>query len=262
MITWRLMVMSVKSCLEYRVDFFFRVAVGSVWHVTVLAFAIVLVTRFPGVGGWEAGEVLLIAAIRMAGHSLATAFFFGPRWVSMMVQEGKIDAFLLRPMPVYRQVLLNYFHIPIIGDLFVVPVLFGVALAHLVFDWTPARVAYLVLAVLGAMLLEAAVQTFLGAFALRHPSARSWQDWAEELMGTFGNYPLHILPGPAQAVFMALLPIAFCAYFPVAFLTGHAAQLPVPTWVAAASPAISAALYLASLIWWRTRIRRYESIGG
>jgi ABC-2 type transport system permease protein len=261
-LTWRFVTLSIKSALEYRADFFFMVAVGVIWQITVVAFATVLITRFPGMGGWEAGAVLLIAAVRMAGHTLAAGLFMGARQISQMTFEGRIDAFLLRPMPVYRQVMLNYFHVPEFGDLVVAAVMFGIAFQHLTLDWTPWRIAYLAAAVLGAMLLEAAVQTFLGSFALRHPMAKQWQEWTEDLMSTFGNYPLHILPGLARAVFVYLLPIALCGYFPVAVLTGDTEHLPVPTWVAAASPAISALLFLASLGWWSRQLRRYESVGG
>lgn len=262
MLTWRFIRLSVKSALEYRADFFFMIAVGVIWQLTVVAFATVVITRFPGIGGWSAGEVLLVASIRLAGHTLASGFFMGARQISELTAEGKIDAFLLRPLPVYRQVMLNYVHIPELGGLVVVCVMFGAALRYDTIDWTPWRIAYLAAAVFGAMLLEAAVQTFLGAFALRHPMVKQWQEWTEELMAAFGNYPLHILPNLAWAVFVFLLPIAFCAYFPVAVLGGHLAQLPVPAWVAVGSPAVCVVLYLAALGWWCVGLRRYESVGG
>jgi ABC-2 type transport system permease protein len=262
LLTWRFIALSIKSALEYRADFLFMVAVGAIWQTAVVVFATVIITRFPGLGGWSQGDVLLIAAIRMTGHALAAALFIGVRQISDQTAEGKIDAFLLRPLGVYRQVVLNYFHIPVLGDLIVAGVLFGAALTRLTIEWTAWRISYLVAALIGAMLLEAAVQTFLGTFGLRHPTARQWQEWVEELMSTFGNYPLHVLPSMARAVFVFILPIAFCAYLPAAILTGHTAHLPVPAWVAEASPAISALLYLASLAWWRSRLRRYESVGG
>lgn len=262
MLTWRFITLSIKSALEYRADFFFMISVGAIWQVTIAAFATVLITRFPGLGGWESGAVLLIAAVRMAGHLLAAALFMGTRQVAGLTMEGRIDAFLLRPMPVYRQVMLNSFHVPVLGDIVVTGLMMATAVRFLTLDWTAWRIGYLVLAVLGVMLLEAAVQTFLGSLALRHPTAKLWQEWTEDLMGTFGNYPLHILPGVARAVFVYVLPIGFCGYLPVAFLTGNTARLPVPVWVAAASPAISLILFLAALGWWTVRLRGYESVGG
>jgi len=262
MLTWRFITLSVKSALEYRADFVFMVSVGAIWQVTIAAFATVLITRFPGLGGWESGAVLLIATVRMAGHLLAAALFMGTRQVAGLTMEGRIDAFLLRPLPVYRQVMLNSFHIPVLGDIVVTSLMMATAVRFLTLDWTAWRIGYLVAAVLGTMFFEAAAQTFLGAFALRHPTAKLWQQWTEDLMATFGNYPLHILPSLARAVFVYVLPIGLCGYLPVAFLTGNTARLPVPIWVAAASPAINLLLFLAALRWWSAQLRRYESIGG
>ena len=262
MLTWRFITLSLKSAVEHRADFFFMILVGAIWQVTVVAFATVLITRFPGMGGWTPGAVLLMTAIRSGGHTLAGSFFMGARQIAELTLEGRIDAFLLRPMPVYRQVMLNYFHVPMLGDLVVAGLMFAIAARYLDLGWTPWRVAYLVAAVLGAMLLEAAVQTFLGSFALRHPTAKQWQEWTEDLMATFGSYPLNILPNLARAVFVFVLPIAVCGYLPVAFLTGHTTELPVPVWAAATSPAIGALLFAAALRWWTTRLRRYESVGG
>ena len=98
LLTWRFITLSLKSALEYRADFFFMVAVGVIWQVTVVAFATVLITRFPGMGGWEPGAVLLITAVRGAGHTLAGSFFMGARQVAELTMEGRIDAFLLRPL--------------------------------------------------------------------------------------------------------------------------------------------------------------------
>lgn len=262
MLAWRFIKLSLKTGFEYRADFLLMIGVGAIWQTTVLVFATVLITRFPGMGGWSPGDVLLIAAIRMTGHALAATFFMGAREVGWLTQEGQIDAFLLRPLPVYRQVILSHFHVPVIGDLVIAVILLCMALSRLTLQWTPWRIAYLIVAVIGAMLLEAAVQTFLGSFGLRHPAIHQWQEWAEELMSTFGNYPLHILPNLARAVFIFGLPIAFSAYFPAAVLTGHSGQLPVPAWLAAASPVVGCLLYLASRAAWSVQLRRYESIGG
>nr|WP_189280511.1 ABC-2 family transporter protein [Streptomyces atratus] len=261
-LTFRLAAMSVKASAANRVDFLSRIAIGAVTQVAVVVFATVLITRFPGMGGWAQGDVLLIVAIRMSGHALAVGFFVGLRLVARLARTGNIDALLLRPLPVYRQVLLAFFHVPVIGDLIVAAVLTATALAHLTVDWTPWRVGYLACAIVGAMLLEAAVQTFLGGFAIRSSGAKLWQEWVEELMATFGSYPLHILPDVARAAFTFLLPVAFAAYLPAAVITGHTTGLPVPGWAAAAAPGVGLLLFLAARQWWNRQLARYESAGG
>ncbi len=261
-LTLRCVLMSIKARAEYRIDFLSSVVVGVVWQVSTVVFATVLITRFPGMGGWAPGEVLLIVAVRMTGHALAVTFFTGVRQVPQLVREGRIDAFLLRPLQVYRQARLSYFHVPVIGDLVVASVLLAAALTRLGAEWTPWRLGYLLITLAGATLLEASIQTFLGGFALLGAQVSSWQNWTEDLMESFGNYPLQIFPGPAREVFVVVLPIAFGCYLPVAVLTGHGHQAPVPYGVAVAAPAVSLGLYIAARRWWSICLRRYESVGG
>jgi ABC-2 type transport system permease protein len=81
-------------------------------------------------------------------------------------------------------------------------------------------------------------------------------------MGTFGNYPLKILPAGISASLTFVLPLAFIAYFPVAVLTGHASGLGVPSMLAAAAPAVGAASFVGSRILWNASLRRYKGVNG
>ena len=58
----------------------------------MLVFAGVLLTRFPGIGGWDSGGVLLIAAIRLLSHGIETAIFSPLWWVGDLAQEGCLTA--------------------------------------------------------------------------------------------------------------------------------------------------------------------------
>lgn len=258
----RITALSVRAQLEYRADFLLGVLVGVFWQTSVLAFASVLLLRFPGLGGWSRGDVLLIAAMRLLSHGLYVAIFTNLGNVALLVQQGRFDSFLLRPMPVYRQVLLNRFNLNAFGDLLVAATLFVAALSQLTLDWNPVRVAYLAAAVLGGTLLEAAVQTLLACSALRAPTARTWSDWLDELMTTFGTYPLHILPSAVQGAFFSVLPIAFVAYVPAAELTGHQKDVRwIPTDLVAAAPLVGVVAFLAARAVWARSLNRYQGVG-
>ncbi len=261
-VVWRISAVNFRARLEYRTEFVLTVLYGVVWQASVLVFAAVLVNRFPGLGGWTQGGVVLIAAMRLLSHGLYVAVFGNLFTVPMIVAEGRIDGFLLRPLPVYRQVLLNAFNLNAVGDLGVAVLLFGVALPRLDLVWTPPRVAYLLVALVGGMLLEAAVQTVIAAVALRFPGAGAWNSWVDEMFGTFGNYPLSILPGAAKAALTFVLPVAFVAYFPAAVLTGRSGELGVPPWLAQGAPVVGLAAFVAAKRLWAYSLGHYQSAGG
>lgn len=260
-IAWRITVLNVRARLEYRAEFLLMAAVGAAWQISVLVFATVLLVRFPGMGGWATSEVLLMASMRLLSHGLFVLFLGRVSWLHILVQMGQIDAYLLRPMPVYRQVQLAFFNTNAVGDLAVAVSLFAGALWVVDLDWTPARIAYLAVALAGGVLMEGAIATAVSSAALHAPATSYWSLWLDELMTAFGNYPLHILPGLVRDALTFVLPLAFVAYLPAAVLTGHLDTLAVPGWLAIGAPLVGLVAYVASRKLWAVSLRHYKGMG-
>ncbi|MGW1210142.1 ABC transporter permease [Streptomyces sp. NPDC002499] len=261
-IMWRITRLNFRAQLEYRTEFLMMIAIGAIWQVSVIVFATVLLTRFTGMGGWDSSDVLLIPATRMLAHGLFVLLLGRVHGLGRHIQEGKIDAYLLRPMPVYRQIQLQYFPTNAIGDLTVATGLMVGAISRSDLDWTAGRISYLIAAVLGGMLLEAALFTVVAAASLRFPAADYWGRWLEELLGTFGSYPLNVLPRAVGNFLTYGLPLAFVAYFPAAVLTGHGHSTGTPYWLAAASPLLGLVAYLAGRVLWRWSLNHYTGVNG
>ncbi|WP_428986485.1 ABC transporter permease [Streptomyces camelliae] len=259
---WRITRLNFRAQLEYRAEFLMNIAIGAIWQVSVVVFATVLLARFTGMGGWDSSDVLLIPATRMLAHGLFVLFLGRVHGLGRSIQEGRIEAYLLRPMPVYRQIQLQFFPTNAIGDLTVAVGLMAGALSRSHLQWTAGRTAYLVAAVLGGMLLEAALFTVVAAASLRFPAADYWGNWLEELLGTFGSYPLNVLPRAVGGFLTYGLPLAFVAYFPAAVLTGHGHDTGAPYWLAALSPALGVLAYLAARLLWRRSLAHYTGVGG
>ncbi|MEU5093496.1 ABC-2 family transporter protein [Streptomyces sp. NPDC020996] len=261
-IAWRITRLNFRAQLEYRSEFLMDIAIGVVWQVSVIVFATVLLSRFSGMGGWDSSDVLLIPATRMLSHGLFVLFLGRMHGLGRYIQEGRIDVYLVRPMPVHRQVQLQVFPTNALGDLTVAVGLMAGALTRSGLDWTAGRITYLVACVLGGMLLEAALFTAVACASLRFPAADYWGRWLEELLGTFGSYPLNVLPRPVGAFLTYGLPLAFVAYFPAAVLTGHGHDTGAPYWLAALSPLLGALAYAAARLLWRWSLNHYTGVNG
>ena len=258
----RITAVSFRARTQYRGDFITALAMGLAWQTSVFVFATVILTRFPGLGGWTSGGVLLIVAIRMLSHGGMVLVFNSLLMIPYIVQQGSLDGYLIRPMPVYRQILLYTFPLNALGDSFSALLLFAFAIARVHLAWTPPMVVYLVAAVIGGVLLEAAIQTFVSILAFRFTMPIAVFMWFDRMIATFGNYPFSILPLAARAVLTYLLPVAFVAYLPAAVLTGRVASTGVPEWLAYASPAAGPLLYILARWAWYRALRHYESVGG
>ncbi|MFJ9753429.1 ABC transporter permease [Streptomyces sp. NPDC101149] len=261
-IVWRITRLNFRAQLEYRAEFLMMIAIGAVWQVSVIVFATVLLTRFTGMGGWDSSDVLLIPATRMMAHGLFVLLLGRVHGLGRHIQEGQIDAYLLRPLPVHRQVQLDSFPTNAIGDLTVAAGLLAGALGRSHLDWTAGRITYLIAAILGGMFLEAALFTAVASASLRFPAADYWGNWLEELLGTFGSYPLNVLPKAVGGLLTYGLPLAFVAYFPAAVLTGHGHGTGAPYWLAAASPLVGLLAYLGARLLWRWSLRHYTGVNG
>jgi ABC-2 type transport system permease protein len=261
-VAWRITRLNFRARLEYRGDFLMAIVMGVLWQTSVLVFAGVLLTRFPGLGGWTSGGVLLIASMRLLAHGVFVAVF-GQLWmVPFIVQDGQLDGYLVRPLPVYRQVLLSQFPVNAFGDSTAAVLTFALALTRLHITWSLFRVSYLVAGVAGGVFVEAALQTVLAAVSLRYPVGLVWFRWLDSMLGTFGNYPLRILPVAPRALLTFVLPVAFLAYLPAAVITGRVGGSGVAMWLAYGSPLAGLLLYVASRWFWVQALRRYHSVGG
>jgi ABC-2 type transport system permease protein len=254
--------LNLRARLEYRAEFLLTVLTGLVWQTSILVFASVLLVRFPGMGGWTSPQVLLIASMRMVSHALFILLFGRVLAITGLVQLGSIEAFLLRPLPVYRQVQLSMFSVNAIGDLLVAATLTTMAVTRFDLPWTPARAGLLVAGLVGGLLVEAAVHTAISAFGLHLGGTVYWSNWTEELMATFGNYPLNILPKLAQAALTYVLPIAFLAYLPASLVTGQTQGRAVPALVVTLIPLVGLAAFVASRVFWNASLRRFQGVSG
>lgn len=255
--------LNLHARMEYRADFIVSVLFGVIWQTSTLMFASVLLTRFKGgLGGFPSSGVLLIIGLRLLSHGLYVLVFSNLAWLPRLVDEGRMDGYFLRPVPVFTQLLLSQFNVNAIGDLAVGASTLGFAIAFVDVHWSLAKALYLAAAVIGGFLLEAALQSMLACLLLRSPGSRVLGAWVDELMSTFGNYPLSIVPTFVQGLFTFLLPLAFVAYFPSEVVLGiapkHGAMSIVVHW----SPIVGFLLFLVARRVWSYSLRHYTTAGG
>lgn len=256
---WRITRLNFRVRMEYRAEFLMMIAVGLAWQGSVVVFATVILTNFPGMGGWSSRDVLLMASMRLLSHALYVMLLGPIGWATM---AGFLDAYLLRPMSVYRQIQFVELGANAFGDLAVAGCLFAVVMRIAHVDWSPFRLGYLVVALAGGTLMEGAIKTVISSVVMHAPAASYWGQWVDELMSTFGNYPLHILPMLARDTLTFAFPLGFIAYLPAAVLTGHLDTLTVPAPLAVASPIIGLLFFVAARRIWTVSLRHYKGFGG
>jgi ABC-2 type transport system permease protein len=201
-------------------------------------------------------------SIRLTSHGIYGATVSNVTWLPNIVQAGQLDGYMLRPLPVYRQVLLARFPVNCIGDTSVGCLMLWFTLGKLHLAWTPINAGYLAAGVIGGALVEGAIQTAVSASAFKYTDGLSWTWWADYTVSTLGNYPLNILPGVARSILTYVFPLAFAFYLPAAAITGRASTSGVPTWLAWASPLVGLGWFVLARVLWNRAMRNYLSVGG
>lgn len=254
--------LNIQASMAYRGGFIVSVILGILWQTSTLAFAGVLVTRFNGLGKFPATGILLIIGVRLISHGVYVLVFDTVAQLPARVDEGRMDGYFLRPLSIFLQVLLSYASVNAIGDLSVGAAVFAIAMGLVHVHWTPTLIAYLIAAIVSGILLEAAIQLTLACLLLRSPASRMIGPWVDELMSTFGSYPLSILPTVVQNLFTFVLPLAFVAYFPVEVILSIAPRSGVMAVVVRASPCVGLVAFCLARRVFSWSLRHYRSVGG
>lgn len=260
-ICWALIRAGLREEMQFRANFLIEVAFGLVDQTIGFAFIWVVLGKFQAIGGWTLGEVTLLYGIQLMGHALWALSFSRIILVEPMVQMGDFDTMLIRPMPIALQFMFGGFRVATAGDVLGGAVLLGVGLRGSEIDWSPAKVVFLVLAVIGAGLVRGALELAGSALVFRSLVSDWAQSFSEVLFGTFGGYPLDIFTRRLRLFLTWVIPVAFVAWVPASVLLDRTDALPFPAWLAWCTPLLGVALMAAAWWFFLHEARQYQSSG-
>jgi ABC-2 type transport system permease protein len=256
-----LMSAAFRGELQYRANFLIWVVTGVVYQMTGFIFIWVVLTRFEAIAGWTLGEVAFLYGLRLLGHGASLLIFGRIHAIEDLIRDAEFDRFLVRPVPALVQVMTKAFPIAALGDFAGGVVLFLAANAIAGVSWSAPAIAYLVLAVLGAALVETGLKLALASLSFRFLSTRRGVMVVDDVFSTFGNYPTRIFGAFLQVVLTFALPVAFIAYLPASVLLGRTGELMVHPAVAYLAPLAGALVFGAAYAFWHGEIRHYQSSG-
>jgi ABC-2 type transport system permease protein len=250
----------IQSQLQYRLSFALQVV--GMFGATFLDFLVIAVifSRLTSLGGWSLWEVAFLYGASYLPFKLADIFVGKVERLGDWIRSGQFDSVLVRPLGTLGQTLTADMDLKQAGGLAQGAVVFGVALAHVDIEWTPARGVVLVLMLISGFVIFSSVWIATNAAAF-------WLVNVREATNAFtygGNYltqfPLDIFAPWFRRVFAFLIPLAFVNYFPSLFLLDKPSD-PWPSLLRFASPLVAMAVAAVAAVVWRAGIRHYGSTG-
>jgi len=248
----RIVVSRIRSQLAYPASFALDLVSQAIGQGIELAAILVIFTQVTTLGGFSAGEVLLI-------YGLADLFVGQVEALPDFIRTGEFDVMLLRPLGALPQLLSADVQLRRVGRVASGLILLAFALRGV--EWTPLRVAVAVVApVSGAVLF--------GAIWIAANCVSFWLVDGREVANsvTYGSdfatsYPITVYGPWLRRIMCFLVPGAFVAYFPALALTGRPDPLGLPDALRYCSPLVAAAMVGIAALIWRTGVRRYQGTG-
>jgi ABC-2 type transport system permease protein len=206
-------------------------------------------------------EVFLMFGLSCSAFALADLAVGNIERMRVYVRTGQLDAFLVRPLRVLPQLLVNDVGMRRIGRVLYGFGVLGVAAGYARISWTPARAALLVVAPISGAVLFSAI--FVAAATVAF-----WWIESGELANTltyggrdFTAYPMTVYSGWFRRAFAYGVGLAFVAYYPALALLGKPDPLGLPTGIGWAAPLVAAGAAGVAAVVWRIGLRQYRSTG-
>lgn len=250
-----------RSLASYRASFVLELSTNVFATVMDVVTVLVLFRVSRTVGGFTLREALLVVGLSSCAFATADLVVGNIERIKFYVRTGMLDAVLVRPLGALPQLLLMDLPLRKISRCVFGAGVLTVAASMAGIDWTPARVALVVVAPLAGVVFFAAI------FVVSAAVAFWWIDTGE--IGNaftyggrdFTSYPITVYSGWFRRLFAYGMGFAFVSYYPALALLGRPDPLGLPGWVGYAAPSAAIVAAIAATAVWRFGIRHYRSTG-
>ena len=262
-VLWRRLVgAQVRSQLQYRASF--ALDLGGSFLISFIDFLAVLVIfhNVPRLGVWSVREVALLYALSSISFALTDLLIGHLDQFPQKIRDGNFDILLVRPRGSLFQVVASDFQLRKLGKAAQGTFVLVYALTALQLDWTPGRIALVIVTIPAGIVIFASVWVTGACLAF-------WTTDGGEFTNAFtygGNfmaqYPIDIYASWLRRFLCYLVPIGFVTYFPALYLLDKPDPLGLPRFLEFSSPAVALAVAVLTGIVWRGAVRHYRSAGG
>lgn len=223
----------------------------------------IMVSSFHVLDGWNGSEVLLLYGLSVMSYAIGASFFFNfSSGLVGRIRSGEFDASLTKPIhPFLHEVFSAGYNIGYISHFTVSLVIMVVALSNTAFTPTIPNLLFLLSAVLGASLVQAAAliaSSTMSFFTVGNNPIADFLLWD---MKEFTNYPITIFPRGIQFVLTFILPFAFMNFYPASALLGKAIPEGYPAVLPYLSPLVGVLVFTLSVLLWNWGLKHYKSTG-
>ncbi|MBI3268460.1 MAG: ABC-2 family transporter protein [Planctomycetes bacterium] len=245
---------SFSRAMEFRVDFFFRIGMDSLWYLVNLSFFWVLYRHTDRLGGWNFDQVLVFAGgVFVADAIQMTVISNNMWWLPILINQGDLDYYLVRPVSTLYFVSLRDFAANSFVNLLMAAGLLAWTVARYPLPLGAGPVALYALLLLQGVFLHYTLHMLflIPVFWLQSAGG------LREIFYAFDqclSRPDGVFTGWVRRLLVSVLPFCLIVSFPARALFEGA------TWpLLAHLSGVTLAAFLVMLLFWRRGLRAYAS---
>jgi len=250
-----------RSQTAYRTSF----VVDLLGNVGATVFDVLTVLVLFGVtrrlGGFTLTEAMVVVGLSAASFATADLLVGNIERIPRYVRTGLLDAVLIRPLGALPQLLLMDLPLRKVSRALFGLAVLVVAVHRAGIDWTPARVALVIVAPIAGVLFFASIFVATATLSFFWIDSGALANAVTYGGRDFTSYPITVYGGWFRALFAYGLGFAFVSYHPALALLGRADPLGLPGWVGWTAPGVALLAVAAAAAAWRFGIRHYRSTG-
>jgi len=243
--------------MEYRADFLTGALAFFLGQLFNLIFIYIIFNNIPQLEGWTVDQVVFIYGFSLIPRGI-DHFYADNLWkvAYFLIRRGEFDKYLTRPIDSLHHVLMEGFEVDALGELITGIVLVVIASNRLSLVFTPLKIAGFMIAVVFGTLIYTGLKIIFAAVALWTKQSGSLLHMVY-MTSDFAKYPVTIYNMLVKTIITYMIPFAFTAFYPAAWiLTGEAALFSLGGTVLAGT-----ALIVLGRLLWNRGLRAYESAG-
>lgn len=245
----------VLKLTQYPLDTFIMVVSLIIREAATFLGLITIANVAGGIGGWTMYELCLLFGMGAMIEAVSQSFFDTVWSIGSTVRKGGFDIFLIRPAPIFLQLIGQRLQLQAIFSFLAAAGLVGFSFIQLQIPATIGNILFLA----AFLILGTAINT---SIYLIFNSLNFWVIQGHQIaelvqtMREFSKYPLHIFPVFVKAAFSYLIPFGFVGYYPAAYLVGKEGGF-----VPLIMPVLAVVLCSIGALIWKKGIGSYDSTG-
>lgn len=254
---------SFRAQTMYRSTYFLGILGQWIGYGATFVTLYVLVSTFETLNGWTGNEVMVLYGLSLMSYAIAASIFWRScSDLALRIRSGEFDSALTKPLHPFMQMLFrDGFNMGYVSHFTVALVIVVAALCKLEHSVSPTSIAFFVLNVLGASLVQSAALIAASAMSFFTVGENPVMDFLVYKVKDFTNYPITIFPRGIQFILTFILPFAFINFYPSAVLLGKAVPAGYPAFLPYLSFPVGAGLFVLSLLLWNWGLTHYKSTG-